>query len=139
MLGLPPAFVLSQDQTLQFDLLCKRGQFRVLIELLCDAYASRESVSQTLFFIGSHFCCNIIYVAYVSLSFSVFIVAANLYQTQSARAAYTRDEFMRQEVFLVFVNNFVARLSLARKSRPQARLREQHQSLKSAEQPPTNN
>ena len=69
-----------------------------------------------------------IYVAYVSLSFSVFIVAANLYQTQSARAAYTRDELVRQEVFLVFVNDFVARLSLARKSRPQARLREQHRS-----------
>ena len=77
-----------------------------------------------------------IYVAYVSLSFSVFIVAANLYQTQSAGVAYTRDELVRQEVFLVFVNDFVARFSLARKSRPQARLREQHQSLKSAEQPP---
>ena len=40
-----------------------------------------------------------VYVAYVSLSFSVFIVAASLYQTQSAMAAYTRDELVRQEVF----------------------------------------
>ena len=44
-----------------------------------------------------------IYVAYVSLSFSVFIIAASLYQTQSAGVAYTRDELVRQEVFLVFV------------------------------------
>ena len=69
-----------------------------------------------------------VYVAYVSLSFSVFIVAASSYQIQSARTAYTRDELVRQEVFLVFVNDFVARFNLARKSRPQARLREQHRS-----------
>ena len=50
VLGLPPAFVLSQDQTLQFDLYVSTTLAgRLYFFLLFDALASEVSATQTLF------------------------------------------------------------------------------------------
>ena len=58
VLGLPPAFVLSQDQTLQFDSYIETFDRTSLLEFYrdvqpnvftTDAYASEVSVAQTLF------------------------------------------------------------------------------------------
>ena len=56
VLGLPPAFVLSQDQTLQFDLYLKDVLANVLSFFLVDAFASARSLSHRASFLGSHFC-----------------------------------------------------------------------------------
>ena len=45
VLGLPPAFVLSQDQTLQFDLYLKDVLANVLSFFMTDAFASSRSLS----------------------------------------------------------------------------------------------
>ena len=51
VLGLPPAFVLSQDQTLQFDLYLKDVLANVLSFLYCRCFRIFEvSVTQSLFF-----------------------------------------------------------------------------------------
>ena len=65
VLGLPPAFVLSQDQTLQFDLYLKDVLANVLSFFMTDAFASSRSLSHRASFFR-------LALLLVSLSSSVF-------------------------------------------------------------------
>ena len=93
VLGLPPAFVLSQDQTLQFDLYLKDVLANVLSFLYCRCFRICEvSVTQSLFFRLA--------LLLVSLSSSVFKSVANSVLSPSTRSGlYAHPELLSNYFF----------------------------------------
>ena len=93
MLGLPPAFVLSQDQTLQFDLYINGDYLADFFFLTSDAEASQKPFNEQLLFYWLALLLNF------SLIFG-FHRCRELFSSPSARAAYTRVGLSAQVFFL---------------------------------------
>ena len=95
VLGLPPAFVLSQDQTLQFDLFLR--SLRSVIDLFKDNLLS--ILLARTYACYPYYMDNLLLFAFSS---SVFIVLRACL-IPSASAAYTRHAYACQMFFSFFL------------------------------------
>ena len=98
VLGLPPAFVLSQDQTLQFDSLFLQRRLLSAANFFFRDVPSNvftRSASPAVSFLGSHFCLFLSLLRFSNL-------LSGCCSSQPARAAYTRVTELCQIIFYVF-------------------------------------